>query len=803
MKEEGVVHKRKSNRNQKGKNNPKDKKQKLTMQINSLDKYIDFWEDGTVAIRTNIGEARSIQSTFLAEIFDFSKEHTTQKYVKGTFQIMDSNLETENVNVSLRKISKMNRGKKSEIISISCPQIHRSYRKKVIITIPFDQLELTPTYHAIKKLAAIGYDIQKLAPILRPSRKLPSEMKKQAISSFVDFLQKKQLYPILEFTNFYNKTIQLFDDNILAATFDGTKEGTTNINIPDELFNLIIHNQKYITIIRKDQLYISKLGKGNQSNSAIEQTQGTKINLLWCGLDKTSDFKLMISSIKKGWDYRPHLLMAFLKQRKNSLIWEKQFYDKIIDLLQIILIKGYSLPIVRTAFRNPKHCNPVFEKWLETIMNRTFHDDNSTSQVLILQEVLITDKSGNFNHSADWFIAFLNENGELDKYIIELKTTPGVEQTRTLQRAIANYSNLVRLIPEIGYPLIIVGWQLNMEKWLNYSFNFKVLLLDSDDIFNLAANNNISLKLQSLSNLMQQINSEKIKSQSLKNAQTILDQWIATEKATREEITRYCTLLKIPIQNLLFLLRYLYITDIDAQSSIYRKGFVQLNSLTPLNSMHKHLQQGTSLIVEEELDYCTQRITKIQNKQIKPRKNEKLSCNRRRRTFDLSKLHIIQTDLELLNSLKNYWEYRSRIIGVRMLINENNQGALFENEIYQELQQEGLSVIRHVAVMISNRAREIDLFAFHHQSINSTKMIIISCKDVSRYQKKFHDAKRDILGRLFNLEKILDITQADEARFYIKVQNSYQEKKVHDWTQTHFIKQQKNNLCIIIKKQNK
>ena len=86
-------------------------------------------------------------------------------------------------------------------------------------------------------------------------------------------------------------------------------------------------------------------------------------------------------------------------------------------------------------------------------------------------------------------------------------------------------------------------------------------------------------------------------------------------------------------------------------------------------------------------------------------------------------------------------------------------------------------VIRHVAVMISNRAREIDLFAFQKHSTDTSKMIIVSCKDASNYQKKFHDAKRDILGRLLTLEKVLDITQADEARFYIKVQNSYQEKK--------------------------
>jgi len=777
-------------------------KQKLSIKISSLDRYLDFWEDGTVVIKVKIGVARIIESYFFLEVFDLDREVNARKEVQGFLRIVDSSGESEKISLNIRKKSVTYRGQKREKIIINSPQIYRACNKRIELTIPPCELTLTPLYQLIQQIAYMKYEIQNLVPFLRPSKKISTKFKYHAITSFLMYLQKKRPSPILEFTTFYNKKIQLFDDDILAVTFEGASEGSSAIRIPEEIINLIIHQNNYLVLVRNGQLVLTKLSRvmnAYQCASAIEIKKGTLIDLLWCGLERSKDFDFMVSCIKKGWDYRPHFLLAFLKYRGHSLSWEKNFYDKLITFLQKVTAHGHSFPIIRSAFRNPIHRNPAFECWLRTIMTKTLQTDNSSSEVFILREVLISNKEGNYHFSADWFLAFLKESGKLEKYVIELKTTNSVEQTRTLQRAISQYSELTRQLPDAGIPIIITGWPLNKKKWLDYASCFNVLLLDPNDIFELAVNNHFYKKLHVLSSKVTLNSLGNIKPSALISSKKIINHWKQVGKATQEEINEYCLLMKIPIQNLLFLFGYLKIVNINPSSSYYRKGYLEITNSSQLDAFHYSLKQGTAIIIEEELHHCTNRIYNIQNGLISIPKAKRKSCERRRQTFDINRLQIMQNDLELLLSLRLYWEKRFRPVGVRMLIYDQNQGAFFENEIYQELLDEGLLPVRHLAVMISSRAREIDLVAFQQKARNSSKMIAISCSDSSNYQKKFHDAKRDIQGRLFNLRKIKEVMRADEARLYVKVANSEQEQKVHEWFLNNLDKENKENLFIVVK----
>jgi len=755
-------------------------KQAITFNSNNPMREIKLWSDGSVSLQAIIGKTKIINSSVLIAYLFPDLQIDETKQVSAEIKEDKKNFL---VKLSITKKVNIKRGKKKQKLIIACKEFARLMDRQIIINILAKEIKITPIFELILRFVSIGYEIQQLVPILQSTASnVPLENKYAILELFFQFLtSKKELIPILQFKSYYGKNIQLYDNDIVAATFDGGITEKTDVQIPNSIGNLFIRNNKRIVIIRDNQITcctVTKIDKSYRCDSSVTMNIGKKVHLLWFGLERTEDYKQLILLLKKKKDYRSHLALAFYKNLEEN---EKSCYLNVIKGLEYFCRQGFSLPIIRNKVRNSKHLSEDYEFLVTEYFKSLNQNLESTKYSFVTKEILLSNVEGSYFKSIDWYIVQLEDN-KIVKYLVELKTCQGNEKTRVLQRTIAELSTLLEKIPEAGLPIIIVNWLLNKEKWIDYAAKFGVILLDCQDIYTLIKEGDFFGKIKEKSKLIQNNNSIRLTQNKQVNeaSYTLIEKWHKTQIATRDEIRNYCSLMKLPIQNYLNLLNYLAITTLHANSSYYRYSKIIITKPKKLKNLHNKLLKGTSLLIEEELAHCKRRINTVTTQKLQP--NTTLSFQRRRQTYDLDRLNFVYKNLKTLLSLRDYWGKQFRPLGVRMLQHQENQGAAFEQWVCHELQKEHFQIIQNVSVLISNKPREIDIIGFLKES-SSYSRLMVSCVDSSHYRKKFYHAKRSIIGRLRNLQLLLKEIGFHQARLYVRVRTSHQKELVNRWIQ--------------------
>ncbi|MHA1435246.1 MAG: hypothetical protein ACTSO7_15500 [Candidatus Heimdallarchaeota archaeon] len=762
-------------------------KRKQCICISTNKRKTELWDDGTIVIHTKVSTSGKIESNILTNFIELDLQKT-KKLICCKLQI--NNKTDLGINKSfqffIKKTNFLKRGKSEEKIRISGKAINQARGKQISITIPSGECTLTGFFQTIISFTSVGYELQKLLPIIQPLKKRISlEFKHEVLINFLHYLKrKKTLQPILEFKDPFEKNIKIFDDSVVVAEFSSGIPGKTQFKIPSILASAILPNQKIIVIIRNNQVVICKVTQVKNSflcSSSVNITDGKKIKLLWVGIQKSKLVQNFISSIKTKKDYRTYLGLSFY----NNLIIQKEeknnLHQKTLRNLSKLYSLDYFLPIVRFNFRNSFHANEALTLFISKNFENQSRIGSLNQYQLFIQEALLSNIGGSFYKTVDWYLANLTDTSTFEKYVIEIKTCNSNEKTRTLQRAIAEYTQLIKNIPDVGTPVIVVSWILDKKKWVSYATRFGVLLLDPEDIFEIAIKGNLFEKLRTLKQTLlnnQHIDQPQSETNQI-NAQTILAQWLQSKKATKTEIKIYTSNIAILIQNLLHLFRHYKITSTNPLASYHRKGELQITDSLALNELHIKLTKGTQVIVEEELQFITERIRQIKNKELIPT-GYKRPFERRRQTYDINRLEHLQKDLETLLFFKDHWGKPFRPIGVRMLISSTNQGSDFEQFVYHQLVNANYMVIRHVVVMIGNHNRELDMIAF--TSSNREEKIIVSCSDSSQCNpQKFHHAKKSIMERLHNLQNIRNEIAFTKGLLYVKVATREQELKVNKW----------------------
>ncbi|MBD3191034.1 MAG: hypothetical protein GF308_10340 [Candidatus Heimdallarchaeota archaeon] len=772
-------------------------KQAISFKRSNPERTTKIWDDGSITLQVYIGKTKKFRSSILMEYL------FPELQIDETVSIPAKIKEEEKSKFSLTRLSITKksfkrRGKVKQKLVFSCKDFARLIERQITIQIPTKDCQISPLFQIIKQFATIGYELQKLMPILQhKGQNVILKRKTEILELFFTYLtRQKDLEPIIQFRDYYGKKVSLYDDTIIAATFDGGIPDKTDIQIPNIIGNLFIRNQDRIVVIRDNQITsstVTNIKNSYRCDSAVSMTTGKRILLLWTGLERTKDYDQMLLQIKNNNDYRSHLALTFYKNTE-----EKAKYQRIIDGLEYLCENGYSLPIIRNKARNSTHlcegCEFLVTQFFN-LLNKSF--DDKTKGSFVAKEALLSNIGGTYFKSIDWYIVKL-EGNELEKYSIELKMCHGKEKTRILQRTIAELSKLQEKIPDIGLPIIIVNWLIDKKKWKGYAAKFGVIILDSQDLFELIKNGDFFERMKKSSqqivrhHKMRKVRKEKKKEKS----QKLITKWQEKGMANREEIKQYCNLMEIPVQNFLYLLNYLAICPINANSSYYRKSHVEIVKPKELEKIHLKLLQGTSLIIEEELAHCKERIKVVKTQGLKP--NTDLSFQRRRQTYDLDRLTFVYENLSTLLSLQKHWGKRFRPIGIRMLQHEDNQGAAFEQSVCDQLQKENYKIIQNVSLMIANKPREIDIIGFKLSSTEEATKLVVSCSDSSNYTDKFYYTKRSIISRLRNLQLIRKEIDFQEARLYVKVGTTQQKELVEKWIREEKRDESKVTIKIIL-----
>jgi len=763
-----------------------EKKQCLRIFTNN-NRITELWGNGMVVIQSKVGSSKVIESNFLTNYIKiaYNEEQTFSgkiriKSEEGVFG------EEEHITLCIRKVRE-NYRKRDKII-ISSLKISQLFSKEIELIIPHGELPLTDLCRTILSFAQEGYSLQKLQPIIQPGKKgISQRYKKAVLTSFLQYLKHRdELQPIICFKDYYGKRIAIFDDPFLAVEFD-CRKAKTGIQIPNAVANLVVGKERRIVLVRDDQVTISTIARIKNSltcNSSVSMTKESCVKILWANEDKPEIFKNFIANVKKSGDYRTFTGLAFYENMSynQGATKDKQVYQKTLSLYRKMAQQGYSIPVVRVDRFNKHHYNKSFDFLVKKLFQTLLISAPQNTCRLFLQEAFLSNLDGTTFKSVDWYVTNLSPENSLERYSIELKSCFGIEKTRILQAAIAKGVKFRKMIPNYGVPVIFVDWKLNKQKWISYASRFSVILLDLTDLYDFLTSGGFFEKLNYYHQLLlanelkQQFNEKR----SFHDGLAIIEHWKRTKEATKDEIKSYANYMEITMLNLLSLFRYLQVTALAPGASLYRYGKIPLHNPSALDRLHQELCKGTAIIVEEERFHITERIKKITTGEILPT-SYKRQFQRRRQTFNLKLLTEIAKDLKLLLSHKNFWGKRFRAIGVKMLISDENQGTAFEKYVYRQFLAQGDIVIRHVAVLIGQHTRELDLVVFRINSSNKPIRILVSCSDCSHYTSKFFYAKKSIIQRLLNLQLLCDYFDFEFGELFIRVATQHQKEQVLSW----------------------
>jgi len=268
-------------------------KRKQCICISTNKRKTELWDDGTIVIHTKVSTSGKIESNILTNFIELDLQKT-KKLICCKLQI--NNKTDLGINKSfqffIKKTNFLKRGKSEEKIRISGKAINQARGKQISITIPSGECTLTGFFQTIISFTSVGYELQKLLPIIQPLKKRISlEFKHEVLINFLHYLKrKKTLQPILEFKDPFEKNIKIFDDSVVVAEFSSGIPGKTQFKIPSILASAIQKKKKIIVIIRNNQVVICKVTQVKNSflcSSSVNITDGKKIKLLWVGIQKS------------------------------------------------------------------------------------------------------------------------------------------------------------------------------------------------------------------------------------------------------------------------------------------------------------------------------------------------------------------------------------------------------------------------------------------------------------------------------------------------------------------------------------
>ena len=515
--------------------------------------------------------------------------------------------------------------------------------------------------------------------------------------------------------------ITIYDDDVIVADFI-VEPHTTTICIPQFLATLLFKEGERVIFLRDNYLATSSICRTDYSVQIFSHLKGRHIRILWgSGLQRTAHFNRFCQLMKqeqKG-DYRLLYALANLHHRED--------FPEILSTFSSFFLNKQKFPLLQEHAITSYHYDLELEKMLQAIFARDIRDE-----VFVFKEALLSDTLRTTQKIVDWYL--VPKNSTHQPIFIELKTIKNHHyRTRKLQRAIDEYDQLRRALPEAGIPVIVFNWTIT-KRWRYYALSRGVVLLGTSDIIKMHSLTNFFSRIQQVLNLFTDYDAFLIQQQAC--ATSLVKNWLAIGQIPFQDIPKYSFYLQLQIQIVKNLLTYYQVmNDADATNRYHDHQPILITNPQALQRLHQDIIYGKlEIILMEELHHCKLRLHKLPEQSFHQPLFISNKIIRRRETFNLTLLSQLEKDLKILLAMRPYWG-ALQLLGVRLYHQGNNQGSFFATKIYEFFQQRGFPLARHAILKDSYLHREIDLVVFNpSQHDTYFQKILISCTDKSTIQ---------------------------------------------------------------------
>jgi Holliday junction resolvase len=729
-----------------------------------------FWSDGSITI-----EGRCKKNAF--RIPRKIKSFVSFQLHKPILALLSIDNQTIAIEISIKE-----RRVKGKLLAYLIREVEKkeffikeNKGKEIRLFITAEHFQHTELFETIQNFVHEGGDctsIQKLLEESLISNKLSPKEKINWLKNYQYYLTR-ELSPEVSIS-FADEKIKLFNDPIVAAQIEIS--GKKTVYFSYFIDELLLQNDSHLYYLRDNTLFTNSVIQGEYGKSLTTSFTAPLIILFWGeAVQKTKSF-FQIMQLKKEHnitDPRVYFGLNVINNRNDAI--------SLYELIENLASNHQILPLIREHVMTSTHADEKFEHLVQSLLSECTLLPN----YFLFEEGLLASKDGAYQKIVDFFLITNIETPQW--YSIELKTLENFHyKTLKLKRTIAEYSYLHDHIPEAGIPVIIVNWSVS-RRWRDYASNFGQLLLDVNDINQME---NLSDFVQTLQNYTARFLFPKIPRQQLyyQRATKLVNDWLETRRIPWDEIGSYSNYMGFTIDSIKQLLtKYQVMSNIDVVNRYHDHKPVIVDNPQALKELHTQLlQEGTALVLKEELDYCRQQIKKVKaNPQIDEQYTSR-SVTRRRQTHDLPKLQALEQNLVLLLSMQPYWGLLEPLV-VRLYHHSENEGREFEEAISKILQSIGYQVIRHTALRIGRRNQEVDLIAYLFQPSNQLlHRCIISCTDKSSINsqslRKFVQIKYQVLATVI---KALDYTY--DGILFVLVSQSHSSiiNDLSDFFETH------------------